>query len=99
MKKLSFRKRKTILAVLTVVECLLVVLLRVVWVRADNWQGIAFFVAVMVLLAVYFAFTLVLWRCPFCGKYLGKLDFGISTCKHCTRSLLENGMTKKKRKK
>lgn len=98
-KKISFKSRKIILTVLTLVSFLSVVLLRVVWVRAKEWQGIPFFAAVMVLLVVYLVLTLVLWRCPFCGKYLGKLDFGITTCKHCERALTDANVPKKKRSK
>lgn len=83
MKKLNINTRKTILGIMTVVSLLAVVLLRVVWVRSNDWKSIAFYIAVLVLLVTYFVLTLILWRCPVCGKSLGKLDLGVKSCKHC----------------
>lgn len=90
MKKISFNTRKNILAVFTVIACLSVIALRFVWVKSNDWKSIAFYVAVMVLVVAYFILTVILWRCPYCGKYLGKLDFGIHSCKHCDKSFFED---------
>lgn len=99
MKKFGFEKRKTVLSMLTVAACLSIVFLRVVWVRSNTLKSVTFFVAIAVVAAIYFAGTVILWRCPFCGKFLGKPDFGISVCKHCNKPLNKNDIRKNKGKK
>lgn len=99
MKKFDFEKRKTVLSVMTVAACFSVVFLRVVWVRASTLKSVTFFVAIAIVTAIYFAGTVILWRCPFCGKFLGRPDFGISDCKHCNKPLNENDIRKNKKTK
>lgn len=99
MKKLNIKSRKNIIGIMTVISLLAVVLLRVVWVRSNDWKSIAFYVAVLVLLVAYFVLTLILWRCPACGKYLGKLDLGIKSCKNCGEQFIEDDISPKHKKK
>ena len=41
-------------------------------------------------LFLYFAAVHLLWRCPHCGNYLGKVNKVPTHCPHCEKELLDN---------
>ncbi len=85
MKNLSLKARAIILCVLTLVAFAGVITVRVFIMSNDMNETVknVFYIALLVYLVIYFILTIVLWRCPECGKYLGKVNFSIVKCPHC----------------
>lgn len=78
-------KKRVILIVSTAVVVLLVLILRLIPESAQPYY--LFFVALAVI-ADLILFG-VLWRCPHCGRHLGRRIDGSAYCKYCGKKLDE----------
>ncbi len=77
------QKRKQILTVMIVITFALLLLANFLH---GLWRTIAW-VAMIVSLLLFALFWSSLWRCPKCGKHLGRLGDGAKVCPHCGEPL------------
>lgn len=54
----------------------------------EFWQSV-FAVAVIVLLVAYMVIKLMFWRCPHCGRLLGRLRLHSEYCYYCEGKIEE----------
>ena len=52
----------------------------------ELWRTV-FAAAALLLVAVYIGIKLLFWRCPHCGKQLGKLRLGRKYCYYCDKNV------------
>ncbi|MBE5818214.1 MAG: hypothetical protein E7312_04070 [Clostridiales bacterium] len=84
-KQLDIDDRKIIIYIATALEFVAVIALRLFMLNDMEQSGKlpVFYCALAVLLIGYFVLIRRVWRCPSCGKYLGKIDIGMKSCKYC----------------
>ena len=83
--KLDIDDRKIIIYIATALSFIAVIALRLFMLnKTDQSEKLVFFYCITAAILIgYFVLVRRLWRCPSCGKYLGKIDVGIKRCKHC----------------
>lgn len=84
-KQLDIDDRKIIICIATAVAFIAVIALRLFMLNDMEQSGKLpiFYCILAVLLIGYFVLLRRIWKCPSCGKYLGKIDLGMKSCKYC----------------
>ena len=84
-KQLDIDDRKIIICIATAVAFIAVIALRLFMLNDMEQSGKLpiFYSILAVLLIGYFVLLRCIWKCPSCGKYLGKIDLGMKSCKYC----------------
>ena len=79
MKNLNMKQKKTVLTVMMAISFALLLL-------ANFLHGLGRTVAWILLIVSLGMFVLVwakIWRCPYCGKHLGRMADGATHCPSC----------------
>ena len=86
---MTLRKKRRLLGcciALLAVLAVAVMLIGTVWIK----------IVLAAALVGYVALFLALWRCPYCGGHLGRIDSGGDYCPHCGERLDFNERTGRK---
>lgn len=78
---MSFQRKKIILLIA------MTVLILMAWLFSQLGSGELLFLVFIPLLIVWVVLCYKWWRCPHCGRSLGRIELGVSHCKYCGHEL------------
>ena len=81
---MSLRVKKIILTVL------LLVVLVFAWICRSIGSNELAFLVLLPSLGVWIALDIKWWRCPSCGRYLGRFHFGAHHCQFCGSEIYDD---------